>query len=557
MPIARHHLALSLVCWLAATLAGGLVLVRFDIAERRGRFQAEARTVHRLLSQQAAQHEAVLASLVVLDPGHADASERAPRALEDALQRLPALFPQLLSVQRRAGSASWKPIWPGHADPAEASDLPAELAQAEARSRAQSSALRTAVMTAFDPVSALYALVLAGLPASYALWIDVRQMATSGVWPERASVAGQPAADRPTLDIRLAADAGIVTLHDGRGASPTPFGLTAGFRFDEAIDSPAQPFRLSLQRATGPADWPWSLLALWALASALLVGTADALRQARAARRRTAEMARLGQMTQLNSLGEMAAGIAHELNQPLAAVLSSSQAARRLLEEDTPAHRAVTLAAAQARRAADVLSRLRRLIEPVRQDRPQVAVDPSQTARQLLELLAPELRRDRIEVRVEGEAAAVKTDPVALEQVLYNLVRNAMQALVADKAADSRSTGRPTGTATSGRRIIIRSARVEADRPDGQRMVRISVRDNGPGLPADALPHLFEPFFTTRERGLGLGLALCETLARAQDGRLEAVAHADGAEFILLLPLAASPAAASLSTAAPTTGAPP
>ncbi len=546
MRLARHPLTLPLVCWLTLTLAGGLVLVRFDIAERRSRFQAEARTVHRLLSQQAAQHEAVLGSLVVLDSGESDLQRAVGGGHGEALQRLPALFPQLLAVQRRSDAADWMPHWPGHAPTAASPTLASDLAAAEARSRAQPSARRAAVMTAFDPDEARYALVLAGRPASYALWIDLRQMTTRGNWPALAAASGRIEPGQVAVDIRLAAEGGSVTLREGRGGTPVPFGLTDGFRFDEAIDSPAQPFRLSLQRATGPADWPWPQLALWALAMGLLVAAVQTVRQARAARHRASEMARLRQMTQLNSLGELAAGIAHELNQPLAAVLSSSQAARRLRDEHSPAHPAVSLAAAQARRAADVLARLRRLIEPVREDRPRVAVDVLQTARQLLELLAPELRRERIDAQVSGTTAWVRADPVALEQVLYNLVRNAMQALVPDGAAEPAAA--PARPSTS-RRITIRCAPIGSDRirrdPSGPELpgaaapVRISVRDNGPGIAAAALPRLFEPFFTTRERGLGLGLALCDTLARAQDGRLEAIGHADGAEFVLTLPGAA------------------
>lgn len=553
----RGTVTASVIAWLVLTLLGGGALVRFDIAERRARFQDEARTVHRLLSQQSAQHEAILASLVTLDPGERGDGEssRGP-GVDHALQRLPAVYPQLLSIQRRADPLAWLPEWPGHAPVAAQAGQAGEadqrgqggrggralvtaLAEAESRSRAMPISRRSAVMTDFDPVLGRYALVLAGTPASYALWIDARQLVTTGQWPGRGPSAAAIEASRPPrVEMRLATTGGLITLHDGSGATDPatgadlaaqPFGLTEGFRFDEPIDSPAQPFLLSLRRATGPAEWPWRLLLPWALAAALLVAAVEAQRRARAAQRREAEIGRLSRIAQLNQLGELAAGIAHELNQPLAAVLSSTQAAQRLLPSDAAqsfeddealdtVRRAMGLAAGQARRAADVLGRFRRLVEQPGVGRVRERIDPLACVRQLVDLLSPELRREAISVQVGGEARDVRADPVALEQVLYNLIRNAIQAL-----------GGQTRTADRPRRITVQVSGSDS-------RVRLSVRDNGPGLSDDALARLFEPFYTTRDGGLGLGLALCESLARAQDGTIEAIAHPDGAEFVLVLP---------------------
>lgn len=551
------RIPLALIAWLVLTLAGGMVLVRLDIAERRARFQDEARSVHRLLSQQSAQHDAILASLVALDPGSVASGGPPSGGLGGgSLQRLTALYPQLLSVQRRADPQPWLPGWPGHAPDtgSEGQALVAALADAEVRSRALPAGHRSAVMAGFDPVRGRYALVLAGTPASYALWIDARRLVTTSEWPGRWGATASPFGHRtalPFVDMRLSTTGGLIILHDGTAAASAasaastaaaasaastaadapapPFGLTQGFRFEEPIDSPAQPFLLSLRRATGPAQWPWWRLASWGLAAALLVVAIGAQRRAREAQRREVEMARLGQVAQLNNLGELAAGIAHELNQPLAAVLSSTQAAQRLLPSDAArgfdddealdaTRRAMALAAGQARRAADVLGRLRRLVERPGAGQDRERVDPLACARLLVDLLGPELRREAIDAQVVGEALAMRADPVALEQVLYNLLRNAIQALAG-----------PGGPPAPLRRITIRVS------GDGAR-VRLSVRDNGPGLPAEALARLFEPFYTTRDRGLGLGLALCESLARAQDGRLEAIAHPDGAEFVLTLP---------------------
>jgi C4-dicarboxylate-specific signal transduction histidine kinase len=230
-------------------------------------------------------------------------------------------------------------------------------------------------------------------------------------------------------------------------------------------------------------------------------------------------------VARLNALGELAAGMAHELNQPLTAVLANTQAAQRLLAEEPPelatARSAMKQAAEQARRAADVVGRLRRVIE--RPDR-QAGMRPvalQEALRSALHLLAPELARRSVAPAVEDAAPSsvvVLADPVALEQIVHNLLMNALQAL---------------DEVPPGQRRLRLTIGSEADRGV------LGVIDNGAGLSAEALPRVFEPFFSTREGGLGLGLSLSETLASGMGGSLE-VAHAEprGARFTLRLPLA-------------------
>ena len=139
-----------------------------------------------------------------------------------------------------------------------------------------------------------------------------------------------------------------------------------------------------------------------------------------------------------------------------------------------------------------------------------------------MDLLEPEARRRGIEVVIDGHAPAVLADPVALEQIAHNLVGNAMQALE-DVPSGERRLVLHLGS-EQGRGILV-------------------VRDSGPGIAPEALEHLFEPFYTTRRGGLGLGLSLCETLAQSMDGTLSAANAAPrGAEFRLALPLAAASA---------------
>jgi signal transduction histidine kinase len=451
--------------WIVASLLAGTALVRWDIAQRREAFQAEARTAHRLLSQRAAELDATLATLALLAP--------AP----DAEARLPALVPQVLRVMRGGDVA------------------------AEARSRASGDA----VVAAFDPERRRFTLLRAATPAAVALEVDIDRWLPGADWPFRPDGA---------VAVRLVLDGRSLTLAAGRPA----LGVTPGYRFAKRLGPLSQPFELQVQRATGPEDWPWAgLVALAALLAALTAAAAAAQRQ-RLARARAEELLRLDRLARLNTLGEMGAGLAHELNQPLTAVLASAQAARRMLDDDAPPllREALDQTAAQARRAADVVARLRRRVEQPAAAPELQPVDLRAAAQQALVLLEPELRAASVRTTLEGPACAVLADPVALAQILHNLLRNAMQAMAAEPA---EARGLALTVAVDGERGLL------------------SVRDHGPGLAPEVLARLFQPFTSTKADGLGLGLSLSETLAVTMGGRLTAQNVAPrGAEFRLALP---------------------
>ncbi|NMU93993.1 hypothetical protein HGQ98_33140, partial [Achromobacter ruhlandii] len=140
------------------------------------------------------------------------------------------------------------------------------------------------------------------------------------------------------------------------------------------LGATSQPFQLHSRRTPAPAAWPWLPRLLWALTSALLVAGVTATRRSRAEARRQQEQARLAAMARLGTLGEMAAGIAHELNQPLTAILAQTRAAQRLLDDDEErptVRRALLASAEQAKRAADILSRLRPLVQTRPPGRPE------------------------------------------------------------------------------------------------------------------------------------------------------------------------------------------
>lgn len=299
------------------------------------------------------------------------------------------------------------------------------------------------------------------------------------------------------------------------------------FTFHKPLAAASQPFDVHAEQRLGWSQLPWGAMLSWSAGVAVVLAlAAQGLRQ-RTARHRAEELLRLGQVARLNTLGELAAGMAHELNQPLTAVLANTQAAQRLLREDPPdldtARQAMGQAVDQSRRAAEVVGRLRRTVEsrPPASGQPPAensSLDLTESAHHVLHLLEPECRRRGVEPVVYTDGTVnVAADPVAVDQILHNLLMNALQAM---EAIDP-----------SQRTLHLNLRR------DGS-MGELVVADRGPGIAPDALPRLFEPFFTTREAGLGLGLSLCETLAQGMEGSLTAANRPDGgALFTLRLPL--------------------
>lgn len=478
---ASHRAPLAL--WLVLTLAGAAAIAQVELVRLREAFETDARIVHRLLSQRVVQHDAILATLALLQP---PAGAAAPE------QRLPALYPQILSVQRRDADAAWN-------DPA--------LAAAEAGSRA---AKRPALADA-NLAQGRYRLVLAGHPASFAIAIDLKQVVPWNEWPMR------PGESATGVWLEHAGQRFVV--QPGRRAVD---GWT--FAFHKHLAAESQPFDVVARLSVGWAQLPWAWMLAWAAAMAAVVGGLQWLRKQRAERQRAEELLRLGQVARLNTLGELAAGMAHELNQPLAAVLANTQAARRLLEEEPPetdtARGAMWQAEEQARRAAEVLGRLRRGVErPASEAAPQPVV-LQDAVRNALYLLEPEFARRQVAPRLDDakDPVAVRAEPVALEQIIHNLLTNALQAL--DQVPPPERS---------------LAVRLRADAGEGT----LTVADSGPGIAPEVLPRIFEPFFTTRENGLGLGLSLCESLAAGMGGKLAVQQQAPrGVAFTLRLPLA-------------------
>ncbi|PKO28045.1 MAG: two-component sensor histidine kinase [Betaproteobacteria bacterium HGW-Betaproteobacteria-9] len=481
--------------WIGGTvvsLTGAVLIAHQAIGDQRALFETDARIVHRLLSQQVVQHDAILDTLALLQPGPDSDGATPPE------QRLPALYPHILMVQRRARGADWPDT---------------ALAEAEARS-AQN---HRPALAGTDLTSGRYRLVLAALPASYALTIDLRGMVPWSEWPMTPQTSA--------VQVRLEHEGQRFELQAG---DATALATGAGWRFEfhKHLAAASQPFDVVARQQLRWTQLPWGLMLLWTASVAAVLALLAQWQRQLTARRRAEELLRLGQVARLNTLGELAAGMAHELNQPLTAVLANTQAAQRLLADDPPeldtARLAMTQAAAQARRAADVVGRLRTAVERPQSrsgtDGASGVVELGDALQRALHLLDPECRRRGVTHTVQApKPVRVSADPVAVDQIVHNLLINALQAM--------ESVEIP-------RRVMTLSVEM-ADR---QGALRVS--DRGPGIAPDALPHLFEPFFSTREGGLGLGLPLCETLAQGMGGSLTAANRPDGgAEFVLCLPL--------------------
>lgn len=248
--------------------------------------------------------------------------------------------------------------------------------------------------------------------------------------------------------------------------------------------------------------------------------------QKRAEEQQQQRETQLQRVQRVITVGEMASTLAHELNQPLAALVNYAAAARALAAQGKtgPLNDSLEALSAQALRAADIVGRIRRWVRQHPESREPC--DLSAIVEQSLELLLrAEARRQGIAVRVEQAAAPlqVHADRVLLEQVVINLGLNALQAM---------QTHQPP---PEGHELRLRLA---AD--NGHALVQ--VLDRGPGLPPGIAERLFEPFFTTRSDGLGLGLNICRSIIESMGGQLQAHnREGGGAVFEIRLPLANAP----------------
>ncbi|MBS3803902.1 MAG: response regulator [Oleiphilaceae bacterium] len=233
----------------------------------------------------------------------------------------------------------------------------------------------------------------------------------------------------------------------------------------------------------------------------------------------------LAHASRMATMGEMAAGFAHEINQPLTAITNYARVTLRMLAEDQTDQDLIrqTLGKieAQSHRASEIIRRIRTFVKKPAAGKEVLSVRSLlEETRQFAEVDAKNNEVD-IQVTVEEDVPDVLADPVQVQQVALNLIRNALES--------TRSLGRDLP-------VLVHAERQSAD------CVKITVTDQGEGVPEEAEDRLFLPFYTTKESGMGIGLALCRSLIQAQGGdiRFERP-EGGGACFAFTLP--AAPAA--------------
>jgi two-component system sensor kinase FixL len=257
-----------------------------------------------------------------------------------------------------------------------------------------------------------------------------------------------------------------------------------------------------------------------------VVGTCtDVTDQKQAEARQQQQTAHLAHVARLSTLGEMLAGIAHEINQPLHAISNFAGACQRAIDRPEPAldgkvREWVEEIAKSALRAGAIVNRLRGF---ARRGAPRVVpVALNEVIHEAAELVAVEARRLKATVRFDlcPEGPLVQVDRVQIQQVLVNLLKNAFEAM--------------QGIPPDARITTVRSSLL----PD---RVEVSVQDSGPGVAPENEPRLFEAFFTTKSDGMGLGLAVSRTIIEAHGGAIWADRGPDGGStFHFTLPFDAA-----------------
>jgi len=229
----------------------------------------------------------------------------------------------------------------------------------------------------------------------------------------------------------------------------------------------------------------------------------------------------LAHVTRVATLGEMTASIAHEVNQPLTAVIANANASLRWLAAATPnldeARDAVSRIIRDGNRAGDVIARIRALVQKT--DTEKVRLDINQTIQEVVVLMQNEAVRKGVAIRMDlaADVPPVLGDRIQLQQVILNLVMNGIEAM-------DTVTDRP-------REMVIRSSAQESDK------VLVAVQDSGIGIDSQNLDKIFDTFYTTKSQGMGMGLAISRSIVENHGGRLWAVPNdGPGATFAFALP---------------------
>jgi C4-dicarboxylate-specific signal transduction histidine kinase len=232
-------------------------------------------------------------------------------------------------------------------------------------------------------------------------------------------------------------------------------------------------------------------------------------------------MAELAHVNRFSTAGELTASIAHEINQPLGSILTNAETAQAILKSPSPdileLNEIVVDILRDDRRASEVIRRLRSLLAKAPFE--LKSLDLNDVAQETVEFLSPLAVARKVELTslITQNALAILGDRIQIQQVILNLVVNGIDAM--------------KDTPTENRVISIRTSHVE-------NFAQLSVADRGPGIPEDKLKEVFEPFFTSKAEGMGMGLSIARTIIEAHHGLIWAKnRNHGGASFRIKLPL--------------------
>jgi signal transduction histidine kinase len=270
----------------------------------------------------------------------------------------------------------------------------------------------------------------------------------------------------------------------------------------------------------------WQIVAVCAVAA--LQGVLIGLLLFERRRRQLAEMdsrqrvVELAHVNRFSTAGELSASIAHEINQPLGAILTNTETARLMLQSTSPDLGEMKEILADIwrdnRRASEVVRRLRSFVSKAPFQRQEF--DMNDVVVESVKFLSAQARSRKITMRCEPTKMPLRIngDPIQLQQVVSNLVLNAMDAVL-----DTPRAQRAVTVTTTTR---------------GRRAAEIYVKDTGPGVPPEVAAKIFEPFFSTKDHGMGMGLSIARTIVTAHDGQID-FENRNGAVFRIRLPLIA------------------
>lgn len=493
----RH--AFVVAAWVASMFLGCVFIGVWNYQTLHSGFTEESRALHRTLSQRADQHDAHLTALSAiaqapLDTGHA--------LFRDVAGTISRFYPRIddIALVPLDGSLPATSIRPENSIPTD-----------HVRSTAQQ--LGTTVAIESNPMQPGHYIMVKRSPnnanALYGvvLNIDARRLAddVGAFWQV------------PTAHLQL-------SLPDGTALMPA--GTTSpGFAFSQTLGSASQPLRLDTHKAVNLTDlFPATALAVLLGATGtvsmiigLMLRQRQRIRSAMEGARISSVESRLAHASRVNALGEMAAGMAHELTQPLTAILSQAQAGRRLLVRGNHAGVAEVLdeTVSQAQRASAILQRLRNWSRP--QGSAPVAFDLRDALATVRALMTREAESRRILLgfHMPDTPVMICADPVEMEQVVFNLIRNAFEAL--------SETRQPRPAVNVSLRL-------------NEGKACLDIVDNGAGVAESVRARLFTPFTTTRVHGTGLGLTLSQRLVERAGGQLQLLDGTDLTTFRVTFP---------------------